>query len=68
MKEQGVPDDDPEFIKCRQFLAAVSQQTQFKKMKAQQQEVLARQRQAQQQQQQATTNGANGNKNLKSDL
>ena len=58
MKEQGVPEDDPEFRKVRQFLHMVSQQTQLKKLKMQQQqEAMARHRQAQQQQ---SMNGVNG--------
>jgi len=58
MKEQGVPEDDPDFKRLRQFLHMVTQQTQLKKLKmAQQQEAMARQRQAQQQQ---SLNGING--------
>lgn len=58
MKEQGVPEDDPDFKRLRQFLHMVTQQTQLKKLKmAQQQEAMARQRQAQQQQ---SLNGTNG--------
>lgn len=60
MKEQGVPEDDPEFKRCRQFLAMVTQQTQLKRLKIaqqqQQQEAMARQRQVQQQ----SMNGING--------
>jgi len=43
MKDQGVPEDDPEFRKLRHFLHMVTQQTQLKKLKMQQQqEALAR--------------------------
>lgn len=58
MKDQGVPEDDPEFRKLRHFLHMVTQQTQLKKLKMQQQqEALARHCQTQQQQ---ATNGVNG--------
>ena len=56
MKKQGVPEDDPEFIKAHQLLSSLSQQSQIRKLKLQQQEALARQRQAQQQ----SANGING--------
>ncbi|MCJ1288249.1 hypothetical protein MMC26_007604 [Xylographa opegraphella] len=65
MKKQGVPEDDPEFIKAHQLLSRLSQQSQLRKLK--EQEALARQRQAQQQhqllqqqQQQQPANGING--------
>ena len=65
MKKQGVPEDDPEFIKAHQLLSRLSQQSQIRKLK--EQESLVRQRQAQQQhqllqqqQQQKSANGING--------
>lgn len=56
MREQGVPPDNPEFIKARNLLQAVQQQTQMAK---QRQQMMQRQQQAQQQQQQQQqqTNG-----------
>ena len=66
MKEQGVRDDDPEYIKAHQLLAALSQHTQQmrKQQKWQQEQMTARQQQAQAQQQpvngQANVNGVNG--------
>lgn len=65
MKENGVREDDPEYLKAHNLLTAVSQQQQFRKRQAQQQEAIARQqRQIQQQQNPAIAqniaNGANG--------
>lgn len=65
MKEAGVREDDPEYLKAHNLLTAVSQQAQFRKRQAQQQEAIARQqRQIQQQQNpvtiQNTANGSNG--------
>ncbi|KAL1626654.1 transcriptional regulator [Diplodia seriata] len=71
MKAQNVSESDPEFIKARNLLAAVSQQTNLQKQRQrylleqqQKQQQLQQQQQAQQQQQQngagnaAATNGA----------
>ena len=65
MKEQGVRDDDPEYIKAHQLLVALSQQSQLRKQqKIHQEQIMARQRQAQAQQQptngQVNANGMNG--------
>ncbi|MCJ1476820.1 hypothetical protein MMC13_005489 [Lambiella insularis] len=62
MKKQGVPEDDPEFLKYHQLLSDLSRQSQLRKIKMQhQQEALARQRHAQQQQgQQQGANGIHG--------
>ena len=62
MKEAGVREDDPEYLKAHNLLTAVSQQAQFRKR--QQEAVVRQQRQIQQQQNptitQSATNGANG--------
>ena len=63
MKQNGVRQDDPEFIKAYNLLVAISQQSQLRKLRAQQQqEALARQRRLQQEGSgtQQTTNGING--------
>ena len=59
MKEQGVREDDPEFVKLHGLLSAISRESHLRRLKAQQQqEAMVRQRQAQQQQQ--GMNGVNG--------
>ena len=65
MKEAGVAENDPEYIKVHNFLTTLSQQQQLRKLKQDQQEALARQSIQIQQQQQAssaqrTANGVNG--------
>ena len=67
MKDNGVRQDDPEYIKAFNLLSAISQQANYRKQKAQQQqEMMARSRQAMQQQAaanaQSTANGVNGRK------
>ena len=63
MKEAGVRDDDPEYLKAHNILTAISHQTRMQRLRQQQQqELLARQQRQIQQQQNATStqNGANG--------
>ena len=63
MKQNGVRQDDPEFIKAYNLLVAISQQSQLRKLRAQQQqEALSRQRRLQQEGSgaQQTINGVNG--------
>ena len=63
MKQNGVRQDDPEFIKAYNLLVAISQQSQLRKLRAQQQqETLARQQRLQQEGSgaQQTTNGIHG--------
>lgn len=68
MKEQGVRQDDPEYLKAHNLLTAISQQQQFARQRqayAQQQQQQQQAQHRQQQQQngstvQATTNGING--------
>jgi ATP-dependent helicase STH1/SNF2 len=71
MKQQKVPETDPEFLKAHRFLTAVQQQQNFRRLARQQQMQSQQQKQQQQQQQQqpqqangvangAVTNGTNG--------
>ena len=65
MKEQGVREDDPEYLKAHNLLIALSQQSQMRKIKQQEAVRQQQQRQAQLQQQhnansQIVANGANG--------
>ena len=65
MKEAGVAENDPEYIRVCTILTSLSQQQQLRKMKQAQQEALARQSVQIQQQQQASNaqrnaNGVNG--------
>lgn len=64
MKQSGVREDDPEFIRCKQILAALSQQQNFQKAQKASQDAMARQRQQQSQhpgaQNHGIPNGANG--------
>ena len=62
MKEEGVKENDPEYLKARQVLSAVQQHNAYRN--AQRQSQLARQREAQKQQlptnSQHALNGVNG--------
>src|SRR2546423_1260774 len=67
MKQQKVPETDPEFLKAHRFLTAVQQQQNFRKLARQQQMLSQQQKEQQQQAQQANgntngaaTNGVNG--------
>ena len=64
MKEEGVKDTDPEYLKVRQMLSAVQQHNAYRNAQRQQFERLARQREAQKQQVlangQHAVNGVNG--------
>ena len=53
MKESGVREDDPEYLKAYNFLTAVSQQSQAKKLKLQQEAIRQQQQQQQRQAQQS---------------
>jgi len=61
MKQQKVPETDPEFLKAHRFLTAVQQQQNFRKLVRQQQ--MQSQQQKHQQQQQQQPQQANGNAN-----
>jgi ATP-dependent helicase STH1/SNF2 len=58
MKQQKVPETDPEFLKAHRFLAAVQQQQNFRR--ARQQQALQSQQKHQQQQPQQANGNANG--------
>ncbi|KEZ46904.1 SNF2-family ATP dependent chromatin remodeling factor snf21 [Scedosporium apiospermum] len=58
MKDTGVPNTDPEFIKTQQFLMNIQQAHQRRQQQHQQQQNLMRQQQQQQQQPQSAPNGA----------
>jgi ATP-dependent helicase STH1/SNF2 len=67
MKQQKVPETDPEFLKAHRFLTAVQQQQNFRRLVRQQQMQSQQQKHQQQQPQQsngnangAITNGVNG--------
>jgi ATP-dependent helicase STH1/SNF2 len=67
MKQQKVPETDPEFLKAHRFLTAVQQQQNFRRLVRQQQMQSQQQKHQQQQPQQANgnangaiTNGVNG--------
>lgn len=62
MKEQGIRQDDPEFIKAHQILVAVQQSSNFAKQRQFQAQQQAQQRQSLQQQALGSLNpnGTNG--------
>jgi ATP-dependent helicase STH1/SNF2 len=60
MKQQKVPETDPEFLKAHRFLTAVQQQQNFRRLVRQQQMQSQQQKHQQQQQPQQANGNANG--------
>jgi ATP-dependent helicase STH1/SNF2 len=60
MKQQNVPENDPEYLKAHRFLAAVQQQQNFRKLALAQQQKQQQQQQQQLQQGQQTNGNTNG--------
>ena len=64
MKEQGVRQDDPEYIKAHQILVAVQKQRQFQAQQQAQQQAHQRQSTQQQSNTPLNANGVNGTPEL----